>query len=307
MMSILKRLSIVMVVALAAAGLFVACAPEEDATVDGAAVQDRGSISVAYVEWDREPAHTHLAAEILSRVGYDVRVNSVSNAAMWAAVAAGEVDFHVSAWLPATHTNEWNEYGDRVEDLGAHFEGARLGLVVPAYLDDINTIADLNENGEMFDYTIVGIDPGAGMMQATENAINNDTYGLSSFELLEGSDATMMAALQDAIRNEEAVVVTGWDPHIKFARFDLKLLQDPQEVFGAAETINTIVRGDLQEDQPDLYEFLNTMDWMSINDYINEVMVLASEGMRHEVAAAQVVDENFDAINSALTAGLSMQ
>lgn len=306
-MNMLKRLSVVMVVALAAAGLFVACAPEEDATVDGAAVQDRGEISVAYVEWDREPAHTHLAAEILSRAGYDVRVNSVSNAAMWSAVANGEVDFHLSAWLPATHRNEWGEYGDRVEDMGAHFEGAKLGLVVPTYLEDINSIADLADNAEMFDSTIVGIDPGAGMMQATEGAIENDTYGLSSFELLEGSDATMMGALQDAIRNEEPIVVTGWDPHIKFARFDLKILEDPEEVFGAAETINTIVRGDLEEDQPDLYEFLNTMDWMEINDHINEVMVLASDGMRHEVAAAQVVDENFDDINNALTGNIQMQ
>jgi hypothetical protein len=46
---------------------------------------------------------------------------------------------------------------------------------------------------------------------------------------------------------------------------------------------------------------------MAINDHINEVMVLASEGMRHEEAAAQVVDENFEDINSALTAGMSMQ
>jgi len=306
-MSILKKLSIALVFAIVSTGLFVACAPEEAAEAEADGVQERGDISVAYVEWDREPAHTHLAAEILSRVGYDVQINSVSNAAMWSAVASDDVDFHVSAWLPATHRNEWNEYGDNVEDLGAHFEGARLGLVVPAYLEDINSIADLAENAEMFDNTIVGIDPGAGMMQATEDAIANDTYGLGVMELLEGSDATMMGALQDAIRNEEPIVVTGWDPHIKFARFDLKLLEDPEEVFGSAETINTIVRGDLAEDQPDLYEFLNTMDWMEINDHINEVMVLASEGMRHEVAAAQVVDENFEDINSALTAGFSMQ
>lgn len=300
MKNVLKKLSIVLVLTLAVSGMVFAGGAAEGAP-------SRGSTSIAYVEWDREPAHSHFAAEILRRVGYDVEISSVSNAVMWAGVATGEVDFHVSAWLPATHTNEWNEYGDRVEDLGAHFEGAALGLVVPTYLEDINSIQDLADNAEMFDNTIVGIDPGAGMMQATENAIANDTYGLSGFELLEGSDATMMAALQDAIRNEQPIVVTGWDPHIKFARFDLKILDDPQEVFGAAETINTIVRGDLAQDDPTLYEFLNTMNWMELNDLINEIMVLVDEGGRHETAAAQVVDANFDRINSVLTAGLSMQ
>ncbi len=300
-MSILKRLSIALVLAVAVSGMvFAGGAAEEGA-------ESRGRASIAYVEWAREAAHSEFAAEVLNRAGYDVTVNSVSNAAMWAAVASGDVDFHLAAWLPITHANEWGEYGNRVEDLGEHYVGASLGLVVPSYLDDINSIQDLVDNADMFDNEIVGIDPGAGMMQATENAIADDVYGMGVFELLEGSDATMMAALQDAIRNERPIVVTGWAPHIKFARFDLKLLDDPEEVFGAAETINTIVRGDLEQDKPTLYEFLNTMDWMEVDDLIGEVMVLIDEGVRSEEAARQVVDANLDRINSVLTAGLSMQ
>ena len=47
---------------------------------------------------------------------------------------------------------------------------------------------------------IIGIDPGAGIMSATEKAIAE--YNLN-MDLLEGSDATMTAALQDAISREE--------------------------------------------------------------------------------------------------------
>ena len=36
----------------------------------------------------------------------------------------------------------------------------------------------------------------------------------------------MTQALSDAIANEEPIIVTGWNPHWKFAAFDLKYLED---------------------------------------------------------------------------------
>lgn len=132
-----------------------------------AAADDLGTVRVGYVEWDREPAHTFLLAEMLERIGFQVDVLSLANPAMWEAIATGDIDAHVSAWLPATHAAFWEEHGDILVDLGPHFTGAGLGLVVPTYLTDINSIGDLVANADMFDNTITGIDPGAGMMSQT--------------------------------------------------------------------------------------------------------------------------------------------
>jgi glycine betaine/proline transport system substrate-binding protein len=72
---------------------------------------------------------------------------------------------------------------------------------------------------------IIGIDPGAGIMAASEKALIE--YELD-YELVEGSDATMVATLKQAIDNNKWVVVTGWAPHWKFATWDLKFLDDPK-------------------------------------------------------------------------------
>ncbi len=113
---------------------------------------------------------------------------------------------------------------------------------------------DLDDDGEDWfeDNEIVGIEPGAGIMAATEDAI--EVYGLD-FELVDTSDPVMVAELSQAIANEEWVVVTGWEPHYKFADHDLKFLEDPEGVFGDVENIHTIARAGIEDDLPELVEF----------------------------------------------------
>ncbi|HHW92710.1 MAG TPA: glycine/betaine ABC transporter, partial [Firmicutes bacterium] len=120
-------------------------------------------------------------------------------------------------------------------------------------------------------------------------------YGLEeNFELLDGSDASMAAALKRAIDNEEWIVVTGWTPHWKFARWDLKYLDDPRGGFGEAENIHTIVREGLEEDDPVLYEFLDNFSWTP--EDMSEVMVMVEDGMTPEEAASRWVNDNRDKV-----------
>ena len=75
--------------------------------------------------------------------------------------------------------------------------------------------------GEQVDYKIIGIEPGAGIMQATENALE-EYENLADWDLVESSSAAMASELQKAYEKEEPIIVTGWTPHWKFAKFDLK-------------------------------------------------------------------------------------
>jgi len=63
---------------------------------------------------------------------------------IFSGVSDGSIDFFLDAWLPVTHESYEETYGEDYEDLGFNFEGARIGLVVPTYVD-IDSIAELND------------------------------------------------------------------------------------------------------------------------------------------------------------------
>lgn len=141
---------------------------------------------------------------------------------------------------------------------------------------------------------IIGIDPGAGIMSAAEQALKD--YDLNKFELVEGSDATMISVLNDAIKNKEWVVVTGWTPHFMFSKWDLKYLDDPKQSFGGEETINTVVRKGLKEDMPDVYTFLDNFSW-TLDDMQQIQVWNEEEGADFYKNAKRWVDENEDKVN----------
>src|SRR5690606_5058735 len=108
------------------------------------------------------------------------------------------------------------------------------------------------------------------------------------------SSAGMAAELQKAYNNEEWIAVTGWTPHWKFSKFDLKYLEDPKGSYGEAEAIHTIVREGLEEDMPRAYEILDNFYGEPVDR--EEVMLKIQEGMDPEQAAAEWVEANPDKV-----------
>lgn len=175
-------------------------------------------------------------------------------AAMWQAVATGDVDGSVAAWLPVTQAAYYEKLKDKLELLGPNVTGAKIGWVVPAS-SPLTSIEDLKAKSAEVEGKVIGIDPGAGVMKSSEAAIR--AYGLP-VKLVDGSDATMTSALKNAVRQKKDIVVTGWTPHWMFARYELKYLADPKKVFGEDESVNTIVNKGLKDDQPEVYAILKT-------------------------------------------------
>jgi glycine betaine/proline transport system substrate-binding protein len=249
------------------------------------------NVKLVYVEWDCATAATHVVKAVLEDMGYKVETIPVAAAAMWQAMGTGDAEGMVCAWLPVTHADYLAKVKDNVADLGPNTEGAKIGWVVPKYVT-INSIEEMNANKDKFDGKVIGIDPGAGLMKKSEIAIKD--YGLD-FELIEGSGATMTAALADAIKNKKWVVVAGWSPHWKFGRWDLKYLDDPKGVFGAEETINTIVRKDLKKDMPEVYTVLDNFHWSA--DTLQKIMAQNQEkGADPDTTAKKWVKENPDMV-----------
>ena len=250
-------------------------------------------VRLLYVQWACASAETHVMAEILeNKMGYKVELMDVAAAAMYEGLANGEADAIFTAWLPLTHGDYMDKVGDKVEDLGPSMEGAKIGLVVPKYVT-IDSIEDLNAQKDKFKGQIIGIDSGAGIMKASNQALTE--YGLD-YEVVEGSEGTMIMSLKEAIDREEWVVVTGWTPHWKFARWDLKYLDDPKKVYGEAETINTIVRLGLKQDHPDAYELFDNFAWSP--EDLGAAMALAEELGDPKLAAQKWVEQNPELVNS---------
>ena len=227
----------------------------------------KGTVKLAYVQWSSEIASTNLVKAILQeKMDSTCEIIPMKADEMWEAVSTGDVDAMVAAWLPNTHKHYSEEFAGQYVDLGPNLEGTRIGLAVPnvtlgrqtaatglrnePYIK-AQSIADLSKYADKFHRMIVGIDPEAGIMKKTEEAMA--AYGLEHFDLTKGSERTMTKALGQAISKQEWIVVTGWIPHWMFARWELKFLDDPQNIYGGKEHINTIVRKGLEEDMPEVY------------------------------------------------------
>lgn len=167
--------------------------------------------------------------------------------------------------------------------------------------DDANKDDDAADNtdggsgesvGEMVDYKITGIDPGAGIMEATNRAIED--YDLTEWELTTGSGAAMTASLKKAIDKEEPIIITGWNPHWMFTKYDLKYLDDPEGSYGGEEEIHSIGRLDLDKDKPEAFQILENFKWADTD--MGEVMIEIIDGEDPEVAAQNWIDENEDMV-----------
>ncbi|MCA1806965.1 MAG: glycine betaine ABC transporter substrate-binding protein, partial [Actinobacteria bacterium] len=265
---------------------------DADAGNDGAMVGEGKEIELVYVEWDSEIASTNVIGQVLENQGYDVTMTPIDNAIMWQSIANGEADAMVAAWLPATHGDLYEEYQDQLVDLGENLEGARVGLVVPQYMD-IDSVGELTEYADEMDQTITGIEPGAGVVQAAEQSVED--YGLEGWSVQTSSSGAMATALGEAYDSEEPIAVTGWTPHWKFSAYDLKYLEDPEGSFGDVEVIKTMARQGLEEDLPNAYKILDQFFWETAD--MESIMLEVQEGADPEEAAAAWVENNQDKVN----------
>ena len=252
------------------------------------------TIKIGYVEgWDDSVATSNVAAQVIeTKLGYPVKLVPVAAGVMWGGVARGDLDATLSAWLPATHGAYWAQYKSKVEDLGANFTDAKIGLVVPADVK-ATTIADLEGQKTAFDGRIVGIDAGAGVMKKADDAIK--AYNLS-YQLMPSSGSAMTAELARDIHANKAIVVTGWAPHWMFAKWKLKFLEDPKKVFGGAEHVDNVINPELDKKAPQVVEFLKKFQWKP--GEIDGVMLTAQNGTKPEEAAKAWVSAHPDRVSS---------
>ncbi|MGC6175323.1 glycine betaine ABC transporter substrate-binding protein [Lacrimispora sp. 38-1] len=272
-----------------AAGLITGCSSSSNSSK-----VETKKIKIGYVNWSEGIAMTNLAAAILeNKLGYDVDMVLADVAPVFTSLASGNTDLFLDTWLPVTHKEYMDKYGKDIVDMGVEYENAGIGLVVPSYVE-IDSIDQLNDKKDEFGGKIIGIDSGAGIMNATESTI--DKYGLN-YQLVSGSGPAMTASLKKAIDNKEPIVVTGWTPHWMFARWDLKILKDPQGIYGDAENIHAYSRKGFEEDMPGAAEFIK--NFKLSDEQLSDLMAKIEDSKAEPIETAKKwMDENEDLVNT---------
>ncbi|MBS62407.1 glycine betaine ABC transporter substrate-binding protein [Salinisphaera sp.] len=236
---------------------------------------------------------SHVARHVIeSEYDIPVELKMVAVGPAFLGVANDERSLFLVAWLPRTHGAYMDRVGDKVDNLGELFDGARLGWAVPSYVpeEQLASISDMKKPAvvDKLGGRIQGISAGAGLMQVSRETI--DGYGLDDdYRLITASSAAMTAALKRAIDNKEWIAVTAWSPHWMWERFDLRYLDDPEGLLGAREHVDAIASPGLAESAPEVHAMLKRMHYTL--EQINTMLVNA-EQTSYEEAAQTFIDEH---------------
>jgi len=287
-----KRVLVGAMVALLTMGLVAGCgttSPKQDATTPS----KNKTINIGYVTWAEDVAVSNLWKEILTEKGYEVNLKSLEVAPLFVGLNKGDLDVFMDGWLPVTHQTYWDKYKDKLDDYGVWYKSeAKMGLVVPKYVD-IKSIEDLNAKKTEFDGKITGIDPGAGLMKATDKTIKE--YGLD-YKVVQSSEAAMLVTLDKAYRDKKPIVVTGWSPHWMFSKYDLKYLEDSKKSYGSAEQIHTLANQEFTKKNPEVAKMLKAF---KLDDHqIGNLESLITGGMTPQDAAKKWIKDNRALVDS---------
>ncbi|MFD9616909.1 ABC transporter permease/substrate binding protein [Streptomyces virginiae] len=249
----------VVVLALVAGGLNTfGGATAEGGPAGAANIGEGRTLSVGYIPWDEGIASTFLWKELLERRGYKVDARQLEAGALYTGLAGGQLDFQTDSWLPVTHAQYWEKYGNKLEDLGSWYGPTSLELSVPSYMKDVRSLADLKGKADRFKGRIIGIEPSAGEMSILKDKVLKE-YGLDGeYKVVDGSTPGMLAELKRAYEKKEPVAVVLWSPHWAYSSYELTKLEDPKGAWGKGDGIHTLARKGFAEDEPKVAEWLKS-------------------------------------------------
>ncbi|GAA3241027.1 hypothetical protein GCM10020256_63580 [Streptomyces thermocoprophilus] len=131
-----------------------------------------------------------------------------------------------------------------------------MELAVPAYMKDIDSLADLKGRGGLFGGKITGIEASAGETALLKSTVLK-AYGLDGeYKVADSSTPAMLAELKRAYSKKEPIVVPLWSPHWAYNDYDLKKLKDPKGAWGKGDGVHTLARKGFAADAPVLAGWL---------------------------------------------------
>ncbi len=202
------------------------------------------NVRMGVVNWTDVIATSAMTQVLLDGLGYSTKQTSASQQIIFAGIRDRRLDLFLGYWNPLmTQTITPFVEANQVKVLEApSLKDARATLAVPTYLADkgLKTFADIAKFEKELGGKIYGIEPGSGANTQIKAMIAKNQFGLGKFQLVESSEAGMLAAVDRAVRRKEAVVFFGWAPHPMNVNIQMTYLTGSEDALGPNEGMATV-------------------------------------------------------------------
>lgn len=245
-------------------------------------------VRFASVSWTGVTIKTELGISILNSLGYEASKTTLSVPIAYNALAMGDADIFLGNWMPSMETiaDKFFKQGTVIKYV-ANMPGAKYTLAAPAYVVDggLKDFSDIAKYAEQLDHKIYGIERGNDGNQIIQAMIDNDTFGLGDFKIVETSEPIMLTEVQSLVQEKKWVVFLGWSPHYMNQIIDMKYLTgSTAETFGENDgtaTVFTNLRKGFAEEQPNVALFLKNFTFpISMMNEISQ-MLQDNKGLKH--------------------------
>jgi glycine betaine/proline transport system substrate-binding protein len=225
------------------------------------------NVRFADVGWTDITVTTAVTSKILNTLGYKTKTSLISVPVTYKSLENKDIDVFLGNWMPTMEADiaPYRDNGS-VETVRANLEGAKYTLAVSeaAYNAGLKSFADIAKFHKELDGKIYGIEPGNDGNRLIQGMIDDNTFDLKSFKLVESSEAGMLSQVERAERRNKWVVFLGWEPHPMNSRVKMKYLEGGDDVFGpnlGGATIYTNVRKGYVEECANVGKLLNNLEF----------------------------------------------
>lgn len=281
-------------IALASAVLFASAAQADDQTLD-----------FGVPAWPGITVKTAIAEQLLNPLGYETSTQEIGLQVVYQGIESGDVDAFLGAWLPAQRDmfNPRKESGVLV-DVANNVDGAQMTLAVPEYLyeDGLQSFADLDDYRDQLDGDIHGFGAGSAASEILNKAIDNDTWGLGDWQLVDTSEVAMLSAARDAISREEPIVWVGWTPHWMNLELPMRYLDDTKDLFGennGESEVLTLLRADYADANPNVVTFFEQFTFTA-EEQSWMIQQFGQEERELDDVASQWINDNAERVEAML-------
>lgn len=255
------------------------------------------SPTMSDVGWTDITATTATAALVLEALGYKPSIQILSVPVTFESLKQGDTDIFLGNWMPLQEQQQKPlvDAGD-IEVVRPNLEGALIGFAVPkaTFDEGLKTYADIAKFKEQLGGQIYGIEAGSSANTTILTMIDEDTFGLKDFQLVESSEQGMLAQVERAIGAKEPILFFGWRPHPMNVRYELAYLTAGDNVFGPNDgqaTVLTNTRKGLSAECPNLGKFLANLAFTVPAEDVMMTYIL-DDGMEARDAATKWLTEN---------------
>ena len=231
------------------------------------------TVNFSDVGWTDITVTTATTSEVLKGLGYKPRTTMISVPVTYKSLADGKnMDIFLGNWMP-TMENDIKQYRDAgtVETVRANLENAKYTLAVPEalYNKGLKDFADIAKFEKELGGKIYGIEPGSGANTQIKAMIAKNQFGLGKFQLVESSEAGMLAAVDRAVRRKEAVVFFGWAPHPMNVNVAMTYLTGSDDALGPNEgmaTVWSVTAPNYAEQCPNVHKLLSNLTFTAADE-----------------------------------------